>query len=342
MPTEDRLRELLLNPDLALAHAEALSPNGDSHRTAWSARDLLATEFPAIKWAVDGVLADGLNVFAGSPKVGKSWLALGLAVAVASGGRALGKIEVEQGDVLVLALEDPPRRLKRRLQLMLAGEPAPAGLDLWTECSRLPDGADEIRRWLDNHPSARYVAVDVFAKFRAPSDPRASAYEGDYLSTLALKQIADEYGICLVILHHTRKQSSDDWLDTISGTQGLAGGADGLVVLRRQRGAAAAELLTTGRDVEEATRALSFAPDLGAWTLLDGPAEDYTLGPTRRSILQLLRVGPTFGMTPKAIAEKLEIDHELIKKTCQRMVDDDQLDTDGAGHYFVGPKTDDA
>ncbi|MGZ6969310.1 MAG: AAA family ATPase [Acidimicrobiia bacterium] len=105
-------------------------PSTNGHRTEWSARDLLAADFPPIKWAVDGVLADGLNLVAGSPKVGKSWLALGLAIAVASGGRALGKIPVERGDALYLALEDPPRRLKRRLEIILAGSPAPLALDL--------------------------------------------------------------------------------------------------------------------------------------------------------------------------------------------------------------------
>ncbi|MGZ6979304.1 MAG: AAA family ATPase, partial [Acidimicrobiia bacterium] len=237
----------------ALRRAVATAPSPNGHRTEWSARDLLAAEFPPIKWAVDGVLADGLNLIAGSPKVGKSWLALGLAVAVASGGRALGKIPVEQGDALYLALEDPPRRLKRRLEIILAGDRAPAALDLWTDCSRLPDGADELRRWLDVHPEVRLIGIDVWAKLRPRSDPNAGGYESDYLSTYALKAIADEYGVCVIVVHHTRKQASDDWLDTISGTQGLAGGCDGLLVLRRQRGAAAAELLVTGRDVEEAT-----------------------------------------------------------------------------------------
>ncbi len=313
-----------------LVARRAISPNG--RRIAWSASELMATEFPAIKWAVDGVLAEGLNLLAGSPKVGKSWLTLGIAVAVGSGGRAIGKVEVERGEVLYLALEDPPRRLKRRLELMLGDEPAPAGLDFWTACSRLPDGADEIRRWLDQHPAARLVVVDVFAKLKAPSDARTGAYEADYASTLELKRIADEYGVCVVMVHHTRKATADDWTDSISGTNGLAGGADGLLVLRRQRGAAAAELLVTGRDVEESTHALSFAPDLGAWSLLDGPAEDYTLGETRRAVLHLLREQE--GLTPKAIAEKLELDHQLVKKTVQRMLSDEQLDTDGAGHYF--------
>lgn len=315
---------------LAAIQAE---PCGNGHRIQWSARDLVATEFPPIRWAVDGVLADGLNLLAGSPKVGKSWLALGIGIAVAAGGRALGTIPVEQGDALYLALEDPPRRLKRRLELILGDETAPAGLDLWTECPRLPEGADEIRRWLDAHPSARYLAVDVFAKFRPVSDQKAGAYENDYLATLALKQIADEYGVCVAIVHHTRKQSADDWTDSISGTNGLAGGADGLLVLRRQRGAAAAELLVTGRDVEESTRALSFAPDLGAWTLLDGPAEDYTLGETRRAVLHLLR--DQGALAPKAVAEHLALDHALIRQTLRRMVDDEQLDTDGSGLYFL-------
>jgi hypothetical protein len=302
----------------------------------WSAADLLAADFPPVRWAVDGVIADGLTILAGSPKVGKSWLALGLAVAVASGGTALGRVPVEQGDVLYLALEDPPRRLQHRLRLVLAGDPPPVGLDVWTGCSRLPKATSELDAWLAEHPAARLVVIDVFARVRPSSDARMGAYDADYAATAALKQLADEHGVAVVFVHHTRKAGSDDWLDTVSGTQGLAGSCDGVLVLRRQRSAAAAELHISGRDVNERAVAMSFAPDFGTWTALDGPATDWVVGETRRRILQLLRDHE--GLKPKSIADKLHLDHELVKKTLQRMATAEQVDTDGAGHYSAVPE----
>jgi hypothetical protein len=103
--------------------------------------------------------------------------------------------------------------------------------------------------------------------------------------------------------------------------------------MRRARGQQDATLSITGRDVEEAEYALRFAPDLGAWLLLDGRAEDYTLDDTRRLILGPVREVGT--VTPKAVAEKLGIAHNTAKQQIWKMSKDDQLDTDGSGTYFL-------
>jgi hypothetical protein len=105
------------------------------------------------------------------------------------------------------------------------------------------------------------------------------------------------------------------------------------MVLRRARGKADAELHLTGRDVEEAEYALDFDPKLGCWQILDGPPSDYSLGDTRKAILDHLRV-VTAG-TPRQLADLLSLNYETAKKTCKRMFDDDQLDTDGRGTYFL-------
>lgn len=94
----------------------------------YSAADLQQQTFPPPRWAVPDLLAEGVNVLAGAPKLGKSWLALGLGIAVASGGRALGSIDVVQGDVLYLALEDTPRRLFDRMGKLCGATPWPSGL----------------------------------------------------------------------------------------------------------------------------------------------------------------------------------------------------------------------
>jgi hypothetical protein len=109
-------------------------------RSSWTARDLLQHDFPEPRYAVPGVLAEGLNLLAGAPKLGKSWFALNVAAAVAYGGMALDKITVERGEALYLALEDPPRRLQRRLRLILGGDSAPEGLFFETVWEHLLKG----------------------------------------------------------------------------------------------------------------------------------------------------------------------------------------------------------
>ncbi|MEJ7703487.1 MAG: AAA family ATPase [Geodermatophilaceae bacterium] len=109
-------------------------------RTSWTAAELMACDFPEPRWAVPGIIAEGLTLLAGAPKVGKSWLALGLGIAVATGGKALGALDVTAGDVLYLALEDPPRRLQERLAKVLAHSPAPSRLTLSIACEPIPAG----------------------------------------------------------------------------------------------------------------------------------------------------------------------------------------------------------
>ncbi|WP_203231334.1 AAA family ATPase [Nocardioides caldifontis] len=303
-------------------------------RTAWTAAEIMSMRFPEPRWAVPGVVAEGVTLLAGAPKIGKSWLSLNISTAVALGGKALGRVDVDCGDVLYLALEDNPRRLQSRLGKVLSGSVAPDRLTFAVHCEPLPAGGTErISAWLETHPDARLVVVDVFARVRGSAPANMSSYDADYLAMGALKRLADRYGVAILVVHHTRKAASEDFLDAVSGTNGLAGSADAVLVLKRSRGKAAAELHVTGRDVEEAEYALDFDPRLGAWQMLDGPASDYSLGDTRRAILDHLRV--VGSGTPRQIADALALNYETAKKTCKRMFDDDQLDTDGGGTYFT-------
>ncbi|MCG3041934.1 AAA family ATPase [Streptomyces sp. S1A] len=308
-------------------------------RTAWTADQLMAAEFPEPRWAVPGILSEGVNLLAGPPKVGKSWLSLGLGLSVAAGGKAMDAVPVEGGPVLYLALEDTPRRLQTRMRKLLGGRPAPAGLTLVTECPPLPQGGNEaIAGWLDNHPDARMVVIDVFAKMRGPSAPGASAYDADYAAVGHAKRIADHYGVAVVLVHHVRKAGSDDFLTEVSGTNGLAGAADATLVLKRARGKADGVLHVTGRDVDEAEYALQFHAAAGAWQLLEGPAADHTIGDTRAAILRHVRSNP--GARPKDIAAAMpDVDADTVRRTCSRMAADGQLCKDAAGRYYPDPDT---
>ncbi|SNY52025.1 AAA family ATPase [Paractinoplanes atraurantiacus] len=330
----DRPNLRVAGPDTA---AEVLSPEQERPariRTSWSATDIMAMEFAPPKWAVPGVLSEGVNLLCGPPKVGKSWMSLGLGVDVALGGRAFGSIPVEPGPVLYLALEDTARRLQSRLGKVLGQRQAPAGLTLATECPPLPQGGDQaIAAWLDRHPNARMVIIDVFAKLRGNSAPGDSAYDADYKAVGRAKKVADDYGVAFVLVHHVRKAGSDDFLTEVSGTNGLAGAADATLVLKRARNQGDGVLHVTGRDVDENEYALSFDPAIGAWQMLDGPAEDHQIGETRATILRFLRGAP--GSTPKVIAEGIGLAYDNVKRTCQRMLADGQLAADTGGRYRV-------
>jgi hypothetical protein len=171
----------------------------------------------------------------------------------------------------------------------------------------------------------------VFAKVRGRAVTGASAYDADYAAIGYAKALTDKYGVAVVLVHHVRKAGAEDFLESVSGTNGLAGAADATLVLRRPRGEADGVLYVTGRDVDESEHALRFTPDNGAWTLLDGPALDYTMSGTRADIMRHLRANP--GTGPKAISDALGIGYENARKTCQRMANDGQLVADAGGRY---------
>jgi hypothetical protein len=321
------------DPKMVLAEAMAEALPKPMWRSSWTAIDIMLYKFPEPRFAVPGLIAEGLNILAGAPKLGKSWFALNIAAAVAYGGLALDAVSVEQGEVLYLALEDTPRRLQSRLRMVLCGEHAPAGLYFETAWPVLLDGGSELlEEWLTAHPRCRLVVIDVFAKVRGVSNPNVDQYEADYAAMTTLKTIADKHTVAIIVVHHTRKAQGADWLDEVSGTQGLSGAADAVLVLSRSRGSADATLKITGRDVEEAEHAMRFDATAGVWALLDGPADEYTLGATRRALAQHLREHGQ--STPKLVAAALDLEHELVKKTLRRMASDEQIGTDGQGAYY--------
>jgi hypothetical protein len=220
------------------------------------------------------------------------------------------------------------------MRKLLDGRAAPRGLTLATMCPPLPEGgAAAIANWLDRNPDARLVVIDVFAKVRGRAMSTVSAYDADYAALGYVKTLADKYGVAVVVVHHVRKAGAEDFLEAISGTNGLAGAADAALVLRRPRGEADGILSITGRDVDESEHPLRFTSENGAWTLLDGPAGDYAISGNRAAIIRHVRANPA--SAPKGIAEALGISYETVKKTCQRMSADGQLTADTVGRYRV-------
>jgi hypothetical protein len=249
-----------------------------------SAVELMALEIPEPRWAVPELIPEGLTIFAGRPKLGKSWLMLGLAIAVAGSGRALGQIKVTEGDVLYIALEDSAKRLQQRIETQLAGSTPPSRLHLAREWPRGEGGVAQLEAWLNEHPQARLIIVDTLVRFRAESR-RDRSYDSDYADLGPLQRLAIMFGIAIVVVHHVRKLPADDWIDTLSGTLGLAGAADGLLGLFRVRGESQAVLKTTGRDVEEQELGVRFNPETCSWALLGSAETTVMLTAERQAVL---------------------------------------------------------
>lgn len=297
-----------------------------------TAPELMSMELPAPKWVVPGLLPTGLAVLAGKPKLGKSWLVLALAQATAAGGRALGQIPVEGGEALYLALEDPPRRLQARLGKLLGPDQAVAGLTFQTSASRMDAGLlDELRSFLRDHPACRFVVIDTFARIRPRSRPNSDSYAEDYAVGTALKAVADEFDICLLLVTHQRKLQAVDWVDSITGTLGFVGAADTLMAIIRERGRADAVLHVTGRDVEDQELALTFDTTTAQWTLA-GEAAEFRRSKERMEIIELLdhASGP---LGPAHAAQALDKDRNAVKGLMRQMALDGDIRATGEGTY---------
>ena len=217
-----------------------------------SAEELLSTPLPPVKWVIPDLLPAGLALFAGPSKAGKSWLTLWLCLQVAQGKPVWGR-KVEPRTVLYLSLEDTFNRLQKRLLQLVGSEEAPERLVMQTECSSIGQGLEEqLTSFLYQHPDTGLIVIDTLQKVRS-NDQNNSMYASDYKEISALKALADKYNVCILLIHHLRKQTADDPFQQIAGSNGLMGASDTSWVMQRKRMSQTASILVTGRDMDNKT-----------------------------------------------------------------------------------------
>jgi hypothetical protein len=258
---------------------------------SFTAEELEAMKFPPTSFLVEGIIpAEGVTLLCSKPKFGKSWLAYDLCIGCTMNRMILGDILPAQGDVLYLALEDSKRRLQRRMSKLLpAGIPWPRHLTLKTEWRRLHEGGlDDIRAWhadsKSNGGTPVLVNIDVLAKVRKPTGNK-QLYEADYEALTGLTRLAGELGVAVVVVHHTRKMTSDDLMETVSGSFGISGAADAVLVLANK--ASGTVLDVRGRDVESRELAIEFSKESCRWRIL-GMATEVHLSIQRGRVLAAL------------------------------------------------------
>ncbi len=220
------------DPDPQPAKEKPSSPS------AWITGDkLLTMKFADPVWLLPDILPEsGAFIISGKPKAGKSWFVLQLAMSVVQGGSFLNR-DVPDGAVLYLALEDNWRRLQDRMMKLQPDADRHsadfAGLAYRVVAPTVDTGlANELSRVIaGSKKKIRLVILDTLQKVRGNAVATGSQYAMDYDTLGKLKRVADEQGICLVIVHHLRKADSDDVHDGVSGTNGIAGAVDGSLVL---------------------------------------------------------------------------------------------------------------
>ena len=299
-----------------------------------TAAELMEMDFPEPKFAIPDILTEGLSIFAGKPKMGKSLFALNCGLAIAMGGVALGKVHVDPGEVLYLALEDTARRLKSRIsQMLVNGSGRPDLLHCFTEWPRMDQGGlDILDKKIESMPELRLVFIDTFQLFKPVSKVRqnSSPYEQDYQHINLIKKVADKYCIAICLIHHLRKMEADDVFDTISGTLGLTGAADCLLAMTRTgRGAV---LHVRGRDIDQTEYALDFNKELLSWNIL-GNAEEVLKTQQQQSILDCLK-DEKEPLSPAQLAEMVGLKAGYVRKILVKMNKDGLIRKEGYAKYI--------
>lgn len=303
----------------------------------FTAYELQRMRFRPLMVIVPEIIAEGITLIAGAPKRGKSWLACDFSAAVARGGFTLDR-RCGEGDTLYCALEDGGRRLKARLSRVLGGEHDgdwTRRLTLRTQLPRMGDGGEEVLiGWIEAQPDPRLIVIDTLAYVRPTRMRDEDWYAYDTRCIVTLKRIADRYGVAIIVIHHTRKSTADDPLEMLSGTNGLTGAADSVLVLHRTGDRAT--LYGRGRDLEDFEFAVQFDRTTCRWSML-GDAGEVGRSGSRQAILDALR-SVDWDLSPLEIALMTSQERDACRQLLLRMRKAGEVVCPKPGKYRAAPE----
>ena len=256
----------------ALARMDSITAFGEPHKRFGKIQtvtmpELMETRFRIRPAVIDGLLPTGTYLLAGAPKIGKSFLVLQMAYQVSMGAPFLG-FSSRQGTVLYLALEDTYERLQKRLAQMTEQDSEHLILSVFSET--LDEGLlERLTDFWGEHADTVLVIIDTLQRVRGRT-PDNGSYAADYDTLARLKEFADTFGVTVLVVHHTRKEGAEDVFNTISGTNGLMGAADGALLLHKdKRTASDAVLEVVGRDQPQLRLHISFDAAHLHWELVE-------------------------------------------------------------------------
>ena len=295
----------------------------------FTGKELMEMELPEISWAVPGLLPEGLVLFAGKQKIGKSFFLLNLGLAVAGGKEVISGMPIEKGRVLYLALEDGLTRLQSRLDKMLDGGVAPRELMFVTRSKKLLEGGlEDIEEFLVSYPDTRLVMIDVWQSMKPKHKQNADAYEEAYEYLTPLKRLAEEHHVSIVVVQHMRKSSAVEVVDEIYGSTGISAVADNIVVLSKESNGGRF-LTVKGRDIQERKYALEFDEQVSTWRVIasDEQAEELCVASELAHFIRLVEASHG-GITRLEASRRLQKTLDGIDSLARRAVKEGKIKRD--------------
>ncbi|HCY76488.1 MAG TPA: hypothetical protein DHV28_11255 [Ignavibacteriales bacterium] len=314
-----------------------LEPERKSKLNLVSAREVQKMDLPPIRWVIKNLLPEGLSILAARPKTGKSFLAQNISLSITRGTKALGFFETEQTSVLYIALEDNFRRIQDRINNIIQNEiekTAPDNLFYLEENKDLPKindgGIEELQKLIIDKPEIKLIIVDTFG--RTIADKRRNdnnSYRADYEIASKLQEFAIQNHICVLLIHHTKKVQEEDVFNEISGTSGITGAMDTMLVLKKK--GKSGKLYVTGRDVKDIEYNLVFDENICCWNVVE---EEINTTAERKEIYDLIKSSGR-EMKTGEIAELLGKTVPNVSKMLGKMLKEGLVATEKTGHYFI-------
>ena len=215
------------------------------------------------EFLVDRIMPKGVCLLGAPPKSGKSWMALDLAIQVASGGIFLGR-RCKRAGVLYLSLEDSLYRLMERTKKLQQGEPVPDALHYAIYSEKIvPEHQDEglclqLEMQLDKTPDIELVIIDTL-QLVTPSKQRGDdAYSSAYTMLNTIRPFWQDRNIGFLLIHHTRKKTINDVdpFETFLGSQALTGATDAMYIINQKKDYDYSDFYGRGRDFEDVSLAI--------------------------------------------------------------------------------------
>ena len=299
----------------------------------FTSQDLMEQIFEPPQWIIEDLIPEGLTILSGAPKIGKSWLALQIANAVATKEPLFGRKVLTERCVLVIALEDNARRLHSRMK-----KGHFTGSEKLAFCVQWRNGLKGLGDFLKQNQEIDLVIIDTLAIF-SPSDASrgSNVDESDVRRMVALHQIVQETNTSIIVIHHDKQGEEGDWAQKINGSNGIIGTVDTLIRLSvNKRGSKEGNLHITGRDVEDIELLLQLEENLMRWGI-DKNRDDKPLTPLQRDVLNLIPGNPET-ISSKSVSESLSREQAQISDILSKLRNAGHVESPAWGRY-TKPKT---
>lgn len=300
---------------------------------------LMDMQFPKSRFCIQSLLPQGVSILGGAPKIGKSWMVLDWCVRIAK-SEEVWNLPTEKGTVLYLCLEDSLARIQDRLNCIT--DEAPNNLYIATKSESIETGLiQQIQNFIITHTDTTLIVIDTFQMIRNNSE---LSYANDYNEIGKLKQYADEMRISILLVHHLRKQGDSDPLNKLSGTTGISGAVDAVFVLDKdKRNENKANLLCTGRDIEQREFQLSFNRENCTWELINDSLENPVPSMPNEMIdlIEFMKTLKHFkGSNTDLVNEfNKSSNYNLTAKSLKQMMNKYRYDLEDSGVQFVSHRS---